>query len=206
MIVIGIATTGDRGVQLAQALESLQGQADEIHVYDNSQLIDLADNAKFYFQRKNIYYLTCDDDIIYPPTYVKDIVRAVDKYKCIVTHHGRRLKMKDVSYYRGHEVFDFDREIMEAQEIDVPGTGVMAYRTDYFMPDIAQAKLKRMSDLIFALAAAQAKRKIMVLPHEQGYLRQIPISASRTISGTAPKREHTQIRIANSIFDLRCKC
>ena len=49
--IIGIATKGDRPEQLSRTLESLNGQADRIYVWDNSEdgWYDFTDNGKFKF-------------------------------------------------------------------------------------------------------------------------------------------------------------
>jgi len=205
--VIGIATFKGREKALQRTLDSLAGQADEIIVYDNERNTDLTDNGKFYGLKNRTdecYFLTCDDDIIYPPTYVEDMVQAIDKHKCIVTHHGRELRKNAKSYYHGHKSFHCMKANTVEQYIDVAGTGVSGWKTSYFCPsDICDAEDKRMSDLVFSLAATKAGKKIKVLKHNQGYLVAQNIPLSQTIYGMEHKRDHRQTEIANEILKLK---
>jgi len=206
-VVIGIATFKGREKALQKTLDSLAGQADEIIVYDNERNTDLTDNGKFYGLKnrtEECYFLTCDDDIIYPPTYVEDMVHAIDKHKCIVTHHGRELRKNAKSYYHGHRSFHCMKANTVEQYIDVAGTGVSGWKTSYFCPnDICEADDKRMSDLVFSLAATKAGKKIKVLKHKQGYLAAQNIPLSQTIYGMEHKRDHRQTEIANEILKLK---
>jgi hypothetical protein len=205
--VVGIATFKGREPYLAKALESLQGQADYIHVWDNNvEPVDLTDNGKFYFlklYKEPVYYFSCDDDITYPPTYIADMVAKIDQHGCIVTHHGRKLRGLDLSYYRGHEMFHWNYDNKFEGLIDVAGTGVTGFRTDYFNPiDIWKSPDKRMSDLVFSLEAAKQRKRIVVLQHGHGYLKYLNVPAAQTIHGTEANREHRQIEIANEIWKL----
>ena len=108
MISVNIATQPSRVEQLKKTVESLYNQVDVIRIYCNNFKempdlglydkihyiggSDLTDNGKFY-PLKNIsqdeYYLTCDDDIIYPPDYVEEMIKLIDFHECIITYHGR---------------------------------------------------------------------------------------------------------------------
>jgi hypothetical protein len=203
--VIGIATFKGREPYLAKALESLQGQADHIHVWDNNvEPVDLTDNGKFYFlklYKEPVYYFSCDDDIIYPPTYISDMVAKIEQHGCIVTHHGRKLLGLNRSYYRGHEVFRCLEANHYEGQIHVAGTGVTGFRTDYINPtDIWKCKDQKMSDLVFSIEAAKQRKKIVVLQHDRGYLKYLNVPPSQTIHGTESNREQRQIEIANDIW------
>jgi len=206
--VIGIATFKGREPYLSKAIQSLDGQADHIHVWDNNVMpLDLTDNGKLYFlklYKEPVYYFSCDDDLIYPPTYIQDMVAKIEQHKCIVTHHGRKLQGLDRSYYRGHESFRcLDANGYEGR-IHVTGTGVTGFRTDYFNPtDIWKCKDQKMSDLVFSLEAAKQGKKIVVLSHAKGYLRYLNVPAAQTIHGTEANREQRQIEIANEIWKLQ---
>lgn len=206
--VIGMATFPGREPYLKKALESLKGQADNIRIYDNGIMSpDLTDNGKFYFlqeYKQPVYYLSCDDDILYPPTYVRDMVEAIDRLGTIVTHHGRDLLSIDRSYYKGHRAYRCTGANDIEKTIDVAGTGVTGFRTDYFNPlDLWRAKEQRMSDLVFSLEAAKQERRIILLPHPHGYIRTFPIPMNKTIHGIESRRAQTQqIQLANEIFRL----
>ena len=177
-IVVGIATTGTRQRQLKHTLESLNDQTlkpDHIHVYDNSkEEVDYTDNGKFYFLQfydEPIYYLSCDDDILYPEDYVEKIVSQVDYRGCIVTYHGRILKGQGRNYYREHSACSCTKSFVQTHKLDVAGTGVTAFRTDYFNPvDIYKAEDKCMSDLVFSLEATKQGKEIIHLGHKGNWI------------------------------------
>lgn len=206
--VIGIATFRGREKVLEKTLESLKGQAADIRVHHNSKGRDYADNAKFIFLKdysEPVYYLSCDDDILYPPTYVKDMVEAIDGLSAIVTHHGRILVRENKSYYRGgHQSFRATGDVGRIQSIDVAGTGVSGWRTDYFNPvELYLSKDLRMADLVFSLEAKKQGKEIFVLPHNAGYLKAQYIHPSKTIHGQEYSKDVRQGEIANEIFALK---
>lgn len=206
--VVGIATYHARRNYIGKVVSILEKQADIVHVYDNSkQSVNLTDNGKFYFlqlYKEPIYYFSCDDDIIYPDTYIEDMVQAIEKHRTIVTHHGRILKGKNISYYHGHDGFHCKKENTKERFIDVAGTGVTGFKTDYFNPvDIWKSENKKMSDLVFSLEAARQGKKITLLSHESGYINAFYIPPSGTIYGQLSKgNQEKEIKTANEIYDL----
>ncbi len=86
--------------------------------------------------------------------------------------------------------------------IDVCGTGVTAFRTDYFNPiGIYKSEHKRMSDLVFSLEAIKQNKKIMQLKHKQGWIKQQIVSSS--IASTYVNNCKEQILLANQIIELK---
>ena len=225
-ITANIATYPPRKESLKRMLESIAGQFDEVRVcfneYKNQDEIynfghwftdtyatsfvicwpveNLTDNGKFYGLDRITepeYYFTLDDDLIYPPDYVEKTLEALKVYGCIVSHHGRRLLGTGLNYYKGHKAFRCLDEIKEAERIDVPGTGVMAFDTRYFHPKgLAHDPRQRMSDLIFAEAAAKAGKQIGVLPHPLGWIKHI--NNKETIYETETRNG---IQVQNGIAD-----
>lgn len=206
-IIVGIATFKGREKALEKAVESLRHQCDKIIIYDNEINPDLADNGKFYgltIVNEPCYYFTCDDDLEYPQDYIESMIKAIDRTGTIVTHHGRILQGLDRSYYRGHTAIRCLGNNEVEYVIDVPGTGVTGFRTDYFNPvNLHKSKDKRMSDIIFALEASKQGKKITVLKHTQGWIKQLPIDNATSIHTTEHKKEERQIELSNEIWKLR---
>ena len=232
-IVIGIATTGDRPNELKHTLESLNEQtvkADLIYLYDNSNgsltLIeytklgdvilsdkclgcgDHTDNSKFFglqYIEDSCYFFSCDDDILYPEDYIEKTIEAIDKHKTIVTYHGRNLRGKGLNYYHDHSAFRCDQSFIETKKIDVCGTGVTAFRTDYFNPkDIYKAEDKCMSDLVFSLEAIKQGKEITHIGHYGNWI--IPqINSGSTIYDRFNKDCSRQNEIADEIITLKNK-
>ena len=210
-IVIGIATTGDRPNELKHTLESLNEQTvkpDLIHVHDNSKEIDYTDNAKFIILSHlpdEVYFFSCDDDILYPEDYIEKTIEAIDKHKTIVAYHGRKLRGKGLNYYQDHSAFRCDQSFIETKKIDVCGTGVTAFRTDYFNPkDIYKSEDKCMSDLVFSLEAIKQGKEITHIGHYGNWI--IPqINSGTTIYDRFNKDCSRQSEIADEIITLKNK-
>jgi hypothetical protein len=176
--VAAIATYANRDIK--STIKSLMGQVDVIRIYDNEQRdVNLTDNGKFYFLQEYsepVYYFTCDDDIIYPPTYIDDMIEAIERTKGIVTHHGRILSGGfNANYYRGHKAFRCLGNVYTECVIHVPGSGVTGWRTDYFNPtELYKDKRLRMSDILLGIEAAKQEKKITLLRHKAGYILENP--------------------------------
>ena len=211
-VVIGMATFNGEGrsKSLSQAIASLLGHEAKLILYDNSKhFINLTDNGKFYGLSKltePCYYFTCDDDLIYPPSYIPDMIAKIEEHKCIVSHHGRILTREGIPYYKGHKSFRCLNDISNDELIDVPGTGVTAFDTEYFNPtELWKSNDLRMSDLIFGLEAAKQDKKIMVLKHKIGY---ITHSTAINLKDTIWHKEQgnpRQTEIADEILKLKHK-
>jgi GT2 family glycosyltransferase len=170
-IVCGIATFKGREETLRRTIESLNGQVDQIIIYDNSKNKDITDLGKFHGLKDNVYYFSCDDDIVYPSDYVQRTIEEIEKHKCIVTYHGRKLKGKGLNYYTGHESYSAFRNVFDTKFIDIAGTGVTAFNTNYFNPkDITSSEFMKMSDIVFSIEAKKQSKNIMLLPHSQGWI------------------------------------
>jgi len=211
-VVIGIATTGDRQEYLDNTIQSFKEQETDIEVilrvYDNSiESIDYTDNAKFRFleeYKEPVYYFSCDDDIIYPSDYVSKTIEAIEKHKCIVSYHGRILRGLNRSYYEGHTALACTQSFVQTKEIDVCGTGVTAFRTDYFNPiEIYKAKDQCMSDLVFSLEATKQRKKIMHIGHYAKWIIGQDLPKGSTIYENHWRSCKRQSEIADEIWKIK---
>ena len=203
-VVAVIATTGKRSKQLKKTIDSLYKQCGVL-VYDNSVNKDLTDNAKFlYIDAFNepVYYLTCDDDLIYPKDYVDKMKQYIDNFG-IVTCHGRILKPGRQLYYKSdHEEFDFRHENKQFKRIDVAGTGCTGFRTDQFAPDIWNSEYKRMSDLVFSLEAWKQGKPITYVTKPRDWIKAQAVEDS--IFKTESKgSQEKQVELMNEILRLK---
>lgn len=205
-VVANIATRGNRPKELIKTIMSLKDQCDEINVWDNSKGgINYTDNAKFYYlqaYQEPVYYLGIDDDIIYAPNFVERLKYFIDNYEAIISFHGRILKEPVNSYYKGHTIFDYRHELKTSKYVDVVGTGVLGFRTDYFNPiDLYKSEFKCMSDLVFSLEAKKQGKTLICAEHERGWLQ-----AQYTESGIMQSQINTyqtnQINLAKEIMRL----
>jgi hypothetical protein len=159
---------------------------------------NLTDNGKFAYlptNQREIYF-SCDDDIIYPPDYVAHTVSLINKYKCIVTYHGRLLQGINKDYYRGHKFWHCNKETTQQAIIYVSGTGVTAFDTNYFNQYPIDTEYHKMSDVVFSHAAMN--HKIMCAKKADGWI--VPQVVNESIYQTESKTNQTnQIQLANGI-------
>ena len=118
------------------------------------------------------FFFSCDDDLIYPDTYVKDMIRGVNKYKCIVTLHGRSFLIKPIlSYYQSatHKYRCLDKVNYDVQ-VDV-GEGVMAFHTDMVKVKYSDFKAPpNMADIWMSKIAHDQNVPIMVLARQRVFI------------------------------------
>lgn len=216
MITANLATIEARKENLQQVVDSLRFQVDVVRVYGNDYLpkiigdnvqvftgCDYTDNAKFFWLPKSKgIYLSCDDDIIYPPDYVSTIKKAMKKYpNTWLTFHGRKLKGLDLDYYSEHYIYSCLRKVSADYQIDVPGTGVSAFHTDTIKFDSTEWDDYRMSDLLVALELAKAKVRIICLQHKMFWIKSAESHLRESIYRSQHKN-HRQIELANEIHSL----
>jgi glycosyltransferase involved in cell wall biosynthesis len=205
--IIGIATF-NRSKYLKNTVESLKGQADEILVYDNNvEIEDLKDFGKFSFlnrYKEPIYYFTCDDDIIYPKEYVKDTIAAIEQYQSIVTYHSEELIWVDKNQYPQVVWHLFGHEVKSPMVADIMGTGVSAFRTDYFNPlEVMNMGSIKSSDHAASLLAHQQGKTITHIPHSSSYLIDQGVPIEDTMYGKFGRSTPNQIFVANEILRIK---
>lgn len=209
-IIVGIATQESREQHLPKVVKSLINQCDEIRIYNNSKNpFDYSSHAKFYSLqhfKEPVYFFSCDDDLIYPVDYIEKMIEAIEKHKCIVTAHGRILIEGQKSYYHGkHLCFRHNFDVPDDIVLDTAGTGVTAFRTDYFNPtDIYQYPVKNCSDLAFSLQAAKEGKKIICIKHPFNWVKSLNLKGiASSHSKQMRKDESHQIELMNQIIELK---
>jgi len=217
-ITISIASIPDRNFFLNKTIHSVHNQCDEIRVYLNNypdvpEWMDrfpkvipyLADNtygdgARYINQPDKGWWLTCDDDIYYPSTYVSDMIAGAEKYgrRAIVTLHGSILGKNQSPILTGpdsrEQVFRCLGNVDEDVMVNTGGTGVMCFHCDTFRPDLSRFERKNMADIWVAIQAKEAGIPIIVLEHEVGYLQYILPLDKWTIW------KHTERNISENLY------
>lgn len=196
MITVQIATVPHREDMLQTVINSLINQVDRIHVMlnghkdipyflkqlefhtdkieyfkmDNST----GDAAKFYgVEKLKDYVFTCDDDIQYPADYIQIMIAELQRHgnKVILTNHGREMNRKPVtSIYSDRIATHHTFAETKSVKLDIGGSGVMAWHTDFFKPKYLEFKRKNMADIWVAKQAKEQGLKIMMNPHPANWL------------------------------------
>lgn len=194
-----IASIPDREEMLEKVVRSLRNQVNHVNVmlngydhtpfylhksgitvrhFDNSK----GDAVKFYgLGNVRGYIFTCDDDLLYPEDYADVMIAKLKEHnnRVILTNHGRIMEDKPVSNSytdrRGgirnpdskfHCLLDAPREAY----LDIGGTGVMAWHSDYFFPDYEKITKKNMADIWVHGFAREQECKILHNPHREGWI------------------------------------
>jgi hypothetical protein len=89
-------------------------------------------------------------------------------------------------------------------QIDVAGTGVTAFDTDYFNPtEIYKSEYKRMSDLVFSLEAKKQGKTILLTTHKKGFVMQIDIDQTTSCHAIESVNPINQNKLADEIYNLK---
>ena len=220
--VAGIATIPGREAALADVIERILPQVDHIHIacnnYDGGHRLDdgrrgvswhypdngRQDGNKYLYLADGPpgYRFPLDDDILYPPTLIRDSIDAIEGYgrKCVVSWGGKRYDVQPVlSYYRGMSVsfhalhtqpFDFP--------VHVPLSGAMAWHTSMLTFNTEHWIHPLMADLWAGLDCLEQGVPIMSLSHDKGYLvHSSKIDLSTTIYQTEHLRDSIQTKLVN---------
>jgi len=196
MIIAGISSMAKRHESLIDTVNSLTPQVDKVYVYcqpehkaqvsdfnepEKVELIqsdeygeDMGDAGKMYRAGAyaDAYYLSCDDDLIYPPDYAERVVGAIDDYggRVIVGFHGVRMKKNPKHYYRDRTVFHGLGDLHEDTYVHVIGTCSCAFRTKYVAFKFADCESRNIADIWISLFAQKHKIPVIALAHDGGWI------------------------------------
>ncbi len=217
MTNICISSINGRESFLEQTINSLYHQADKIYIClnnypetpefllrDKIKVIHrknkYGDAYKFYWATKiKGYILTCDDDIIYPSSYVEYMTSGADKYG-VVTLQGRNFDEFPIySYYHraSDRTFCWAEQIND-QQVQFGGTGVMCFHADLIRPDIKYFRVKNMADIWMGLLCREKGLKITSLRHPEGYVKPLE---SVGIWHEKHNADYKQVMIINEAYE-----
>lgn len=223
MIHAGMASMPDREAALRDAVESLLPQVDLLSVYLNgyahapgflrheridvfrSQSAggDLSDAGKFFAVGAGAdYFFATDDDMIYAPTHVRDLVEAARRYddRCVVGLHGVVLQPQPIrSYYRDRRVFHKRQRLETDQAVHLVATSSCCIPKK-LLPglSIKDFPAPHMADIWLAVACQKAEAGMIALAHDQDYIRQNPrCDLQKTIFARLVGRDGYQTKVIN---------
>lgn len=204
MIIASFAAVPERQDVLPQVVEALLPQVDHLcvwldrwvphpipaclrrdNVYVQPHAEQYGDRGKFCGvwhpgRSSGHYHLICDDDLLYPPDYVRRLVAALDEHerKIAVGVHASTLRGASFTSYRRNrgDVRHCLRTVTGDAWVNVLGTGTLAFHTDLFAytgvrlvpEDFAEPN---MADVWFAIWAQRYKVPLLALGHRSGWLK-----------------------------------
>lgn len=238
-IIATVATIRRRQDQLHRVLMDIWPQVDEVYVYLNDYAQgdwnppmaypnvhpqfsgdeppdpegNLGDAGKFFPHdlHDNCYYITIDDDLLYPKDFVETLVAGIEKYQrsVAVTFHGRVLNpfmSEYTSYYRGVGEQIASGRVLGSVPVDFPvhfpGTGAFAYHTDTIRFDITDftrywPEGRNMADIWAGIKLKKKRVPCICLAHEEKWITHQPINYQDTIFEQTKNKDADQTRAIN---------
>lgn len=196
MIIAGIASMAKRHASLIDTVNSLTPQVDMVHVYcepghpaqltdfnDPSavELIgpdeygeDMGDAGKFYRagDYPDAFYLSCDDDLIYPEDYAETVTDAITSYggRVIVGFHGVIMKKNPTHYYRDRTVYHGLGDVEEDKYVHIIGTCSCGFHTKHVPLKYSDFRSKNIADIWISLYAQDNQVPVVCLGHDGGWI------------------------------------
>lgn len=204
MITFNIATVPRRKqffLKVLQALSLQQVQCDKINIamsypYDKEVYDFVGNNFKdnsiihgkfsceqkfFAFDETDGYFLTFDDDIIYPGNYSRLLINGIDFYKrkAIAGFHGMKFRYFPViDFYRDRKLYQYFDEVREDKKLDIIGSGVSGFHTSTlkskgFSFDML-SQTKNMTDDVIGKFCRGNNIEMICLKHRPRWIRIMP--------------------------------
>ena len=140
---------------------------------------NLGDAARFYLLRNagplDAHVLSCDDDLIYPKSYVRDFLIALPEHPdALLTHHGYVAQYPDEGDFKYDKVMRFRHEEKHSKPLTVPGSGVSFIPKSIFnqLEFTSQVRLNQ-ADIHLACNCLKLGVRVTGLAHAKGYFKEI---------------------------------
>lgn len=190
-VIACMATIPARRSKLKKVVMSLIDQVDKVFIYmnghksapawmkdhekigyvlsENSPEGDMGDAGKFYWAEVHQgIYLTVDDDLIYPPDYVAQMLEGLDsvKNRAVITMHGALINRGAREYHAGKKLYPLLSVQHKTRHVHIGGTGCMAFDTELIRPLATWFKKPNMADVWIGAACQRFKIPIVMIPHD----------------------------------------
>lgn len=198
-IIANIATFPPRKTTFDKALLSILPQVDHVNVYLNNYRSvpailknekitavlsaetkgDLRDNGKFYFLDHvpdDAYYMTIDDDIVYPDDYAATLIKKLQTYdnRVAVGVHGVMFHADFQSFRTSHTPFFFTQALRNDVFGATLGTGTVAfYKKTFAGLTLQHFETTGATDLWFAGYCKEHKIPQVCIARGEGWLQDI---------------------------------
>jgi hypothetical protein len=160
-------------------------------IFIDSQMGDLTDSGKFAWffpevmetvedhglgrDESGCIYFSCDDDLIYPPSYASFLAEGLRRHGGVVGVHGKVIRTPITSYYRDRSKiiwYHHNQALGQDMSVNCLGTGCLAFRSaslDLNLVDFPHV-LPCMADVHFALVCQRDYVHMKCLAHRAGLL------------------------------------
>ena len=191
-ITVGMASVFSRCKGMIRVLESLLPACDHFDLYLNDYPIgfqlpifndekltvyrappDLGARGKLYMAHRTPgYWLTVDDDLIYPADYTYKMVQAIEKYQrqAIVGVHGALfVKPPDPMQPQTRVLFSHAARLEHDLPVHMLGTGIMAYHSDTIMLDWRPMEPGKIDEQV-AVVAQESRVPMLCVAHPDDWV------------------------------------
>ncbi|CAN5716241.1 hypothetical protein BH11PSE8_BH11PSE8_30730 [soil metagenome] len=233
-VVAGMATVAGNELALRATVVSLLPQVDRLYLYLNGFTTAprfVAENPKITWtldpdgkrygdagkfwglpQAKDAIYITCDDDITYPPDFAASMIRelaALDG-RAIVGVHGSLVLQPCAGYYemKGRAVFNFEHALMRRRQVHITATNAAVFHSSVVTMTLDDFEHPNMADIWLAKFARGAKLPAYVVPRPERWLTSLEVTRptiyqeSVTRTGSAYDSSRHQDRVLATLYPL----
>lgn len=194
-VTICISTVPDRRESLLATLRTLRGQANTILVWREGTVrpdpelgalgvtqifmgTHIGPVAKLYLATSAItpFVFTCDDDILYPEDYVREMCSAIVRMKCPVAVHSHTYLGAGVKASSSKAFVHFKHK-HTGSWCNFPGTGTFAFERGMFRPVIRYSH-PHCADGHAAVELQLSRTPVWCIERHAGWLEPYPQDAS----------------------------
>lgn len=153
------------------------------------------------------YFFSCDDDLEYLPGYIHTMKSWVDRFdrQAVISLHGSYLDPTSFplqSYYQDR----IGQACLQGQQWNLhttcPGTGVMAFHSDTFLPQAEDFPSPNMADIWAGIALLKARIPVVCPQHigDGGEVRYLNPPLETTIWAQEHQKDERQTAALNQLF------
>lgn len=205
MIIFSLSTIYKRKENLSTIIPNILEQCDVLHInligydenphFNSSKIIyhslptGTGAESKFnhYLEcNSSDYYLTIDDDILYPKNYVDKIIRKGELITCLHGGFWNLSVSKNFRKYR--KTYNFKDELKKDTEVHFGGTGTMCIKGELLDIPKNYFKHKNMVDPYLSVLANKQKVPIVSVKREKNWLKDLNDFGEK-INGNNPNLE-----------------
>lgn len=156
---------------------------DKVFIYRSEDFdVDFRDNAKFLPYKdlekefSGFYYVTLDDDIVYPYDYVRTLTRKIDEYSrsAVVGLHGVVCTESPRKYFRQRFIYHFNNDELKAPAlVNNLGTGTVAFHsTSVRNIDPRDWPQGGLVDIFFSMEARKQNTPLVCIERKSGWIKE----------------------------------
>ena len=227
--IAGVATIPSREATFRVMLASLADQVDQLHVYLSGHTAYLTGLPPVCLQHKlpgdpygdagkfvgindafdtaydeGAYFLSLDDDLLYPPNYVEKLIAGIERYErsAVCSFHGRSFGRFPIrNYYRDAiQRYYCLRSVATDVGVQVAGTGCMGFHTSMIELSMGDFPSRSMADVHMAVALQRQDFQAICLKHAAGWIKQLDINHARSLYNRYKDDCREQTRRINEVF------